>query len=89
MREVALHEAKNALSALVAEVEATGREIMITRHGRPAARIAPAKPALSQEERAEILRRVIANRDAQALAHPESATPTSWEELKGWMDEDR
>jgi len=89
MREIALHEAKNTLSALVAEVEATGVEIMITRHGRPAARIAPAKAAPGPEERAEILRRVIASRDAQAHTHPASAEPTSWEELKGWMEEDR
>jgi prevent-host-death family protein len=40
MIEVGMHEAKTQLSRLVARVEA-GEEIVITRHGEPAARLVP------------------------------------------------
>lgn len=41
MSEIALYEAKAHLSALVERVEQTGDEIVITRRGRPAARLVP------------------------------------------------
>lgn len=40
MKEIALYEAKNKLSALLDEV-ATGQQITITRHGKPVARLVP------------------------------------------------
>lgn len=43
MKSVPLYEAKNRLSALIDEVEATGEDILITRHGKPAARLARAR----------------------------------------------
>ena len=42
MREVGTLEARNSLSALLELVE-HGEEITITRHGRPVARLVPAK----------------------------------------------
>ncbi|MEQ1618469.1 MAG: type II toxin-antitoxin system Phd/YefM family antitoxin [Terricaulis sp.] len=89
MREVALFDAKNALSALIQEVVDTGVEIVITRHGRPAAKLSPVAASLSDAERAAIMCQVIANRDARARANPAEAVRTSWEELKGWMDEEK
>ena len=41
MSEIALYEAKAHLSALVERVEQAGEEIVITRRGRPAARLVP------------------------------------------------
>jgi len=45
MLTVTLAEAKTRLSELVDKVEA-GEDVVITRHGRPAARIAAVKPPL-------------------------------------------
>ena len=42
MTRVGMHEAKTQLSKLVERVEA-GEEIVITRHGEPAARLVPEK----------------------------------------------
>ncbi|MDR1709156.1 MAG: type II toxin-antitoxin system prevent-host-death family antitoxin [Candidatus Accumulibacter sp.] len=47
MREVALFEAKTKLSGLLDRV-AVGEEFLITRHGKPAARLAPVKPAFDR-----------------------------------------
>ncbi|HKE26428.1 MAG TPA: type II toxin-antitoxin system prevent-host-death family antitoxin [Bryobacteraceae bacterium] len=40
MREIGAFEAKNKLAALLDQVE-KGEEIVITRHGRPVARLVP------------------------------------------------
>jgi prevent-host-death family protein len=42
MKEVAVYEAKTRLSELLAEVEATGEQVTITRRGLPVARLMPA-----------------------------------------------
>ena len=90
MREVALAEAKNGLSALIQEVEETGAEIVITRHGKPAARLVSiAKAALSPEERRAIWDKLAENMEARAIAHPETATPLSWEAFKADLEENR
>ena len=41
MRIVNIHEAKTQLSALLAEVEATGTKVLICRHGKPVADLVP------------------------------------------------
>jgi prevent-host-death family protein len=89
MREVALYEAKNKLSALVAEVEESGEEIVITRHGKPAARLAPVGRKSTPESRAALGAMLRENIERIAREHPASLTPLSWEELKADMDEDR
>lgn len=43
MRSVGVHEAKTKLSSLLREVE-DGAEVLVTRDGRPVARIVPAEP---------------------------------------------
>jgi prevent-host-death family protein len=39
MREVAVFDAKNRLSALIQEVLDSGEDVVITRHGQPAVRL--------------------------------------------------
>jgi prevent-host-death family protein len=46
---VALFEAKNRLSALLDRVE-RGEEITITRHGKPVAKLVPARPGFDREK---------------------------------------
>lgn len=72
MREVGVLEAKTGFSALVAEVERTGEDVVVTRHGRPVVRISAAIPParLSREERAALIRQVIADRDSQPDSEP-------------------
>ncbi|HUZ12220.1 MAG TPA: type II toxin-antitoxin system prevent-host-death family antitoxin [Caulobacteraceae bacterium] len=87
MRQVALYDAKNGLSALVQEVEKTGEEIVITRHGKPAAKLAPAGPSATST-RAEAISSLLRLRREAARRHP-NAAPLTWETLKHWMrDED-
>lgn len=57
MKEIALYDAKNKLSALIQEVEESGREIVITRHGKPVARLAPVR-SLSGADRAAAIERL-------------------------------
>ncbi|MDR0771362.1 MAG: type II toxin-antitoxin system prevent-host-death family antitoxin [Burkholderiales bacterium] len=47
MREVALFEAKNKLSGLLDRV-AVGEEFLITRHGKPVARLSPVTPTFDR-----------------------------------------
>lgn len=56
MREVALYDAKNKLSALVQEIEETGGEVIITRHGKPAARLSPVRVFAGAEREAAFKR---------------------------------
>jgi prevent-host-death family protein len=41
MKTVNVHEAKTTLSALLAEIEKTGEQIFICRHGKPVADLIP------------------------------------------------
>ena len=49
MQEIGLFEAKNKLSALVDRVE-HGAEILITRRGKPVAKLVPAVPGFDREK---------------------------------------
>lgn len=83
MRAVGVLEAKTNLSALIDEVETTGEAIVITRHGKPVARLSPEgafdlpRRRLSGHELAERARQF---REAQT-PDPEFDR-ISWEELK-------
>lgn len=44
---VSIYEAKTHLSQLIAEVEATGEEIVIRRHNVPVAKLVPFRPSIS------------------------------------------
>ena len=83
MREVQASEAKTHLPRLLDEVEC-GETIVITRHGRPIARIVP---EVSRRQ-AEIARAVEGLRALRRsiTARGESL---SWDELKAFRDEGR
>ena len=49
MKEIGAFEAKNTLSALLDLVE-SGEEIIITRHGKPVARLVPPHKAFNREQ---------------------------------------
>lgn len=46
VEKVSSTEAKNRLNALLADVERTGKTVIITNHGRDVARLVPATPTL-------------------------------------------
>lgn len=84
MKHVGMFEAKTNLSALVEEVE-KGGAVVITRHGKPVARLVRAEPELSEKEIAkrgeaiEGLRRL--SREINIKATPD--------EIKTWIKEGR
>ena len=84
MKHVGLFEAKTNLSSLVAEVE-KGREIVITRHGKPVAKIVSADDPFTPEK---IARRRQAIAELREIANrlKINATP---EEIKAWINEGR
>ncbi len=49
MKSINVHEAKTHLSKLLARVEA-GEEIVISRHGRPVARLVPLGPSRTHRQ---------------------------------------
>lgn len=55
MREVGAFEAKNKLGTLLDWV-AEGEEVLITRHGKPAARLVPATPTFDRARAAQAVR---------------------------------
>ena len=74
MREVGVLEAKTSFTALIAEVERTGEEVTVTRHGRAAVRIVPARPkaALDRDARKALIEESIRTRDEIAARHPDA-----------------
>ena len=81
MREVSLFEAKQKLSALVAEAEA-GETIAITRHGRVVARLGPPAPVRSPDDLPQVLARIIANARERAARGADRVPAMSWDDLK-------
>jgi prevent-host-death family protein len=49
MKQVGIFEAKTNLSSLVDEVERKGREVVITRHGKPVAKLVAVTERLTPE----------------------------------------
>jgi prevent-host-death family protein len=83
MREVGVLEAKTSFTSLIAEVERTGEGVLVTRRGKAAVKIVPARPTLepsTPEQRTAVAEGIIAWRDAQPFDDALAATP--WEELK-------
>lgn len=89
MREIAIDEGAPDLPALVAEVEGSGEEIVLTRAGQPAVRLVPAEPLSAEAARRARVRELMRLRDELANTHPESARPISWEDLKADMEANR
>jgi prevent-host-death family protein len=77
--QVPLYEAKNRLSALVAEVE-HGREVTITRRGVAVAKIVPISPDFDREK---------ARGTAEALRRASRGVTLGGIEIKDLVDEGR
>jgi prevent-host-death family protein len=84
MKHVGMFEAKTNLSALVEEVE-KGGTVVITRHGKPVAKLMPAQPELTQEE---IAQRRDALMKIRKLANELKINATQ-DEIKAWINEGR
>lgn len=84
MFQVGAFEAKNTFGSLLDRAEA-GEEILITRHGRPVARLVP-NQMLSEAQR-EAGRAAMKRIRARAAAN--KTGPFDWEEWKGYRDEGR
>lgn len=81
MASVSLYEAKSRLSALVEQVEA-GQEVIITKRGRPVAKIVRAAPATKKDRRAALAR-------IRAFAKTSPIPKLSLKELKELIAEGR
>ena len=81
MKEIGAFEAKNRFSALLAEV-AAGQEILITRRGKPIARIVPAASARSADSICAAAERI------RARARRVEGK-FDWQEWKAYRDEGR
>ena len=89
-RHVAITEAETHLKKLVAEVESTGDEIVLTRNGAPVARLLRAE---QQVRSAEVSAEQIERRRAAALKLQEIArrlnVGATHDEIKEWINEGR
>ena len=87
MAEVGAFEAKNTLGALLDRVE-RGEEIVITRHGKPVARLVPNGGHADQGQVRAAFERL--RERARQLARENPGRPAfEWEELKKLRDEGR
>ena len=66
MREIGAFEAKNKLSALLDQV-AHGEEIVITKHGKPVAKLVPITPGFDRAKAKETVRALRKLREGHAL----------------------
>jgi prevent-host-death family protein len=80
--EIGTFEAKNRLSELLDKVE-LGEEIVITRRGRPVARIVPITDRRDVERARRAAQRI------RELAKEMNLGPFDWEEWKKYRDEGR
>ena len=85
MTTVGAFEAKNKLGSLLDRVEA-GEEILITRHGKPSARLTAAPRTYSEADRARA--RAALERMSQRAKEMKTG-PFDWEEWKAYRDEGR
>ncbi|HYW48447.1 MAG TPA: type II toxin-antitoxin system prevent-host-death family antitoxin [Bryobacteraceae bacterium] len=79
MVEVGAFEAKNTLGTLLDRVE-RGEEIVITRHGKPVARLVPNSGGIDREQAHAAARRIRARAKRLKLG------PFDWEALKTERD---
>jgi len=82
MQEIGAFEAKNRLSELITLAE-RGEEIVITRRGRPVAKLVPVDSGADREQAREAARRI------RELAKEMNLGPFDWEEWKRYRDEGR
>jgi prevent-host-death family protein len=82
MKEIATLQAKNQLSALL-DLVAQGEEFLITRHGKPIARLLPPEGAHRKTLAQEAVEQI------HALAREANLGSFDWEEWKTFRDEGR
>ena len=90
MKHVAIAEAESQLNKLVAEVESTGDEVVITRDGVPVARLVRELARAPSDELTldQIERRRQATLKLTEIARPLNVRATQ-EEIKSWINEGR
>lgn len=92
MHEIGAFEAKNKLGSLLDRVE-QGEEVIITRHGKPVARLVPNVSKGDQSQSRSVFQRIRARAEGlrSAGSEPRSSGGTSfdWESLKQWRDQGR
>jgi prevent-host-death family protein len=86
-REVGAFEAKNTFGTLLDRV-GRGEEIVITRHGKPVARLVPNVNTTDRSEARAAFERI---RENARLLHEQNKDkePLDWPTLKKWRDEGR
>jgi prevent-host-death family protein len=75
--EVAVSDAKAQLTELVRRAEA-GEDIVLTRHGRPVARIVPERRRLTAAERMAAIERISTAAAKEASPGPSAARSQDW-----------
>jgi prevent-host-death family protein len=83
MKRVRHRDVRNALSALVRELEESGADILITRYGEPVARLTPVEPQPSNPQAAAAIRLLALQAEARRRRPDAEAVP--WETLKRAM----
>ncbi len=82
MTEVGAFEAKNTLSALLERAE-NGEEIVITKRGRPVAKLVPFRSAPGSEQALLAAKRIVER------ARSKGRGRFNWDEWKAYRDEGR
>jgi prevent-host-death family protein len=82
MQEIGAFEAKNKLGSLLDRVE-QGEEIIITRHGKPVARLVPNVGCIDRDQTQAVIARIRARAEKLRLGH------FDWEALKTEREEGR
>ena len=82
MHEIGAFEAKNTLGSLLDRVE-MGEEVIITRRGKPVARLVPNNLGHNREQARAAAARIRARAKALKMG------PFNWAEWKTWRDEGR
>ena len=82
MLEIGAFEAKNKLSALLEKVE-RGEEVVITRRGRPVAKLVPISSTHDRDKARAAVQRI------RELAKKMNLGPFDWNEWKKYRDEGR
>ena len=82
MKEIGAFEAKNTLGSLLDRVE-QGEEIVITRHGKPVARLIPSSGGINREQARAAAERI------RSRATQVKAGRFDWERLKAERDAGR
>lgn len=90
MREVGAFEAKNKLGTLLDWVEA-GEEVLITRRGKPVARLISAEPGFDPVKARQAADRIRARAAVEGLRRNAVKLEGgfNWEEWKAYRDEGR